>query len=132
MVKDKAEIYLKRVNKNVVRGRTKNYWIEVRKKKDYFDVLIGEKGEKAHIHFGINPDTTTKFIEDRGKIMRMRKEKIGLDGGKVLLNEQKFFNKEPNLPANLLISFDYKIKKIGKNKIYTAFEKITISERKTV
>ena len=128
MVKRKAEIWLERVKKSVVEGRTKNFWIKVKRKKDFFDVLIGKKNGKPHVHFGINPDASTKFIQDRGKVRTIKREHISLDGKKVLLEEQKFFDEE----AELSVSFDYKIRKIVKNGFYTSIEKITISERTSV
>ena len=65
---------------------TENYWFNLRVKKDprtneeYADVLIGRKGEldkfgrNLHMHCGLNLDGSTRFIEDRGKIVDIERQ----------------------------------------------------------
>ena len=51
------------------RYEDKTHWATLKVKKnkgqDYFDILIGPKGKKAHSHLGINLDQTLRFQEGR-------------------------------------------------------------------
>jgi len=126
MTKPKSEVWLGRTKKNVVEGRTENYWIKVKKKNGFVDVLIGKKGEEAHIHFGLNPDTSHKFIQDRGKVKNIRRDRIMLNGEKVLIDELKFSDKE----SDFIIDFNYRLTKIDEKSYKSDIEKIIITERK--
>ena len=89
MVNEKNNLYLKR-KKNNIEGRTENYWIKLRRDRGYFDVLIGKRGEEPHIHFGINPDFSHKFVEPRGKAKKVTQEVTKPNGNKELVYEQNF------------------------------------------
>jgi len=120
-------LWFKRKNKNTIEGRTTNYWIKVRRKAKhgYFDVLIGKKGEKAHIHYGLNPDYTYRFLEDRGKVKRVKREKIDQKGKNTLIDEQTFNKKgEPSLIVK--IRFNSQIKN---GQIHTYIEGIALLEK---
>ncbi|MBU0907177.1 MAG: hypothetical protein KKD18_01400 [Nanoarchaeota archaeon] len=77
-------------SQNKIEGRTKNYWIKLRRDKDYFDVLAGKRGKEPHIHFGINPDFSYKFIEPRGKAKKITRERTKQDRKKELVYEREF------------------------------------------
>ena len=64
----------------------------------FCDVLIGKKGEEAHIHFGLNTDTSHKFVQDRGKVKNIIRERIMLNGEKVLIELSKSKNSSKNSP----------------------------------
>ena len=128
MIKKNVNIWLKKTNKNVINGRTKNYWIKIRRKSDkgYFDILIGKKGEQAHIHYGLKPDCGYKFLEDRGKVKRVIREKINKSQEKKLIDERVFNQKgEPQLIVKFRLH-----SRIKEGQVYTYIEGITLSERK--
>ena len=71
----------------MVEGRTNNYWINIRKKEDCLDVIIGKKYQPIHIHLGINHDMSIKFIEDRGIVKSIIRES-NLSNGQNLLTKE--------------------------------------------
>ena len=98
---DKKESWLKVRNINLIKGRTPNFWVEIRNKKIYYDVLIGKKGKEAHIHYGINPDFTLTFLEDRDMVKKIKQELIKSDG-EVISVEDKIF---PSMKEELTLSY---------------------------
>jgi hypothetical protein len=56
------------------RYETEHAWLELKIKKDsrrgdfYIDGLMGSKGKKAHVHFGLNADQSYRFLLPRGSL----------------------------------------------------------------
>ena len=119
-------LWIRRVKKSLIEGRTTNYWIKIRRKATHFDVLIGKKGEKAHIHFGLNPDHTYKFIADRGKVKGTKSEILKQDGSRELIAE-KIFNKkgEPQLILKITLKLQMK-----EGQLHTYIDHVQLSERR--
>ena len=86
----KEDTWLKVSNINKIEGRTKNFWIKIKNKKTYYDILIGKKGKEAHIHYGINPDLTITFLEDRKGVQNIRHELIEQNGDMILMEDKTF------------------------------------------
>ena len=98
MKKDSVDLWIKRKSKNTIEGRTKHYWIKVRRKKGYFDILIGKKGEEPHIHDALYPNYEHKFLADRGKLKSVRREVIKKNKEAEIIEERTFGNRgEPRL-----------------------------------
>jgi len=130
MADKEINIYLKKTKKNIIKGRTKNYWITIRRKagEGYFDVLIGKKGEDSHIHYGLYGNYTYKFLEDRGKVKRVTRERIKKNKEKELIDERVFSKKgEPQL----IVKFRFN-SRMKEGEIYTYIVGITLSERKII
>lgn len=114
------------IKKNKIEGKTANYWINLRRDKGYFDVLVGKKGKEPHIHFGINPDFSYKFIEPRGKAKRIIREKIKPDGNKELIYEKDFGVKgEPRF----IVQFRFN-SHIKDGNLHTYLEGLKLMEKK--
>ena len=124
----KINLWLKRKNQNTIEGRTENYWIKIRRTKGYFDVLIGKKGEKAHIHYGLKPDYTYQFLEDRGKVKRVTQEKIKSEQERELI-EKRVFNQKGE--PQLIVQFRFN-SRLENGNIHTYITGITLSERKYI
>ncbi|MFO8133233.1 MAG: hypothetical protein R6U10_04795 [Thermoplasmatota archaeon] len=66
----KSDLWTKATTKQDIRCPYNEYWAKLRVKEDsgeqYFDILIGKRGEEPHIHLGINLDQTLRFNEGRG------------------------------------------------------------------
>lgn len=56
--------------KEEVRCPDNEYWAKLRVKEEdeeqYIDILMGKRGEKSHMHMGINLNQTLEFNEERG------------------------------------------------------------------
>ena len=112
--------------KNKIEGRTKHYWIKLRREKGYFDVLIGKRGKEPHIHFGINPDFSHKFIKPRGKAKRLIQEVTKSDGSKKLVYEKDFGIKGD---PQFIVKFRFNTRIKGGN-LYTYLEGLKLMERR--
>ena len=87
---NKEDTWLKVRNINKIEGRTKNFWVKIKNKKTYYDVLIGKKDKEAHIHYGINSDLTITFLEDRKGVQNIRHELIKPDGEVIEMEDKTF------------------------------------------
>ena len=125
MISKDLNLWLKK-KVNSIEGRTTNYWIKIRRKSGYFDILIGKQGEDPHIHYGLNPDHTYKFLQHRGKVKGVKTEILKQDGNRELVDE-RIFSKlgEPQLVVKIRLNM-----KMKEGKIYTYIEGITLSEKR--
>ena len=64
--------------------------MKIRNKKTYYDILIGKKGKEAHIHYGINPDLTITFLEDRKGVQNIKHELIKPEGEIITMEDKTF------------------------------------------
>ncbi|MBI5803211.1 hypothetical protein HY448_00815 [Candidatus Pacearchaeota archaeon] len=87
---NKENTWLKVRNINKIEGRTKNFWVKIKNKKTHYDVLIGKKGKEAHIHYGINPNLTITFLEDRKGVQNIKHELIKPDGEAISMEDKTF------------------------------------------
>lgn len=123
----KSENWLKVSNINLIKGRTKNFWVEIRNKKTYYDILIGKKGKKAHIHYGINPDFTLTFLQDRNMVQNIR-QKLITEKGEVIEVEDKIF---PNMSEELTLSYKGICRGDGKMRYFNLTEIRLIEKEKS-
>ncbi len=119
----KEDTWLKVRNINKIEGRTKNFWVKINNKGIYYDVLIGRKCKEAHIHYGINPDLTITFLEDRKGIQNIKHELID-QNGEVKVMEDKTF---PDMTKELNLSYKGICRGDGE-KIYLDLTEIRLTE----
>lgn len=122
-MKNNEDTWLKVRNINKIEGRTKNFWVNIKNKKTYYDILIGRKGKEAHIHYGINPDLTIHFLEDRKGVQNIKHELIKPDG-KVILMEDKTFS---GMSKELTLSYNGICRGDGK-KVYLDLTELRLIE----
>ena len=63
---------------------------------DYFDILVGNTGHKAHAHIGISLDQHLLFAEDRGLVQKLGRK---LESQKKALLEQVESIVDPTKPG---------------------------------
>jgi hypothetical protein len=119
----KEDNWLKVHNNSKIEGRSKNFWMEIKNKGTYYDVLIGRKDKKEHIHYGINPDLTITFLEDRTGVQNIRHELIH-QNGEVKVMEDKTF---PNMSKEMNLSYKRICRSDGKN-VYLYLTEIKLTE----
>jgi len=120
----KEDTWLKVRNINKIEGRTKNFWVKIKNKKTYYDVLIGKKDKKAHIHYGINPDFTITFLEDRKGVQNIKHELIKPDG-EIISMEDKTFS---GIKKELILSYKGICRGDGKKR-YLDLTELRLVER---
>ena len=61
-----------------LRIKTSEAWAELKVKdydgEQYFDILAGKKGKKAHMHMGTNLDQRIRFLDERGITNTVRRQ----------------------------------------------------------
>lgn len=123
-MENKENTWLKVRNINWPEGRTKNFWVKIKNKKTYYDVLIGKKGKEAHIHYGINPDLTITFLEDRKGVQNIKHELIKPEG-EIITMEDKTFS---GMTKELTLSYKGICRGNGK-KIYLDLTELRLIEK---
>ena len=122
-MQNKEDTWLKVRNINKIEGRTKNFWVKIKNKKTYCDVLIGKKGREARIHYGINPDLTITFLEDRKGVQNIKHELIK-PGGETIVMEDKTFS---GMTKELTLSYKGTCRRDGE-KIYLDLIEFRLTE----
>ncbi len=91
--------------------RGEERWAKLRVKtyeatgEDYFDILIGKHGKKAHVHMGIGLDMRPLFTEDRGLVHKIARRMEQQQKG-VLEDKQVFINADVNPAKDLIFKVD--------------------------
>ena len=62
-----------------------------------FNWRFGKKDKSPHIHYGINPDLTITFLEDRNMVRNIKREAIKSDGKIIVIENKTFLGEQEEL-----------------------------------